>query len=99
MSIGDHRASGVGRDSRVYSGKSTRAASAPVLCGKIFGQRITGAAAAAFILLENSAPDQIGDITQRRIRRAFLDDGPFRGGELAFETIQQAVNDVALAVI
>jgi NADPH:quinone reductase-like Zn-dependent oxidoreductase len=40
---------------------------------------------------------ETSDVAQRRVRRAFLDNGPFRGGKLAVKTIQQMALDGALA--
>ena len=49
--------------------------------------------------LQNAALNQIIDIAERGIWRAFLDDRPFGRGQLALESVQQPIDHVALTVV
>ena len=51
------------------------------------------------ILLQDTFANQILDVTQGRVLRAFGELGPFRRGQLAFEAIQQLIDDLALPFI
>src|SRR5207253_6173755 len=62
-------------------------------------QRIGCGSAAGFIFLQNPPLDQIGNVAQRGIRRAFFDRSPLRRGELSFKSIEQAVEHVALPLV
>src|SRR5882762_1795581 len=63
------------------------------------GEGITRASPAGFILLQNTLLNQLSDVAQRSIRRAFLDQRPFTRGQLAFEPVQQAIENIALPVV
>jgi hypothetical protein len=43
--------------------------------------------------------DEFVDVAQRSVRRTLLDPSPFRRSQLAFESIEQAIEDIALTVI
>jgi hypothetical protein len=45
------------------------------------------------------ALEQIGDVAQRRIRRALLDSRPLRRRKLAFEAVQQTIQHIALTLV
>lgn len=79
-------------------------------CGRIFlrreyiaavlsNQRIACAAPAAGPPVESTASDGIVDVAQGGILGAPGQYSPFRRGELAFDPIQQAIDDGALPVI
>lgn len=62
-------------------------------------ERIAGAATAALIFREHAELDELGDVAQGGVGRALLSLRVFRGSELPFEPVEQAVEDVALPVI
>ena len=62
-------------------------------------ERITRAAAAAGVLLQRAAFDEIDDVAVRRVLRALGEPGPLRRGQFAFEAIQQAVEHLDLAFV
>ena len=54
-------------------------------------QLVTGTASATPRLLQNSPRNQVIDITQGRVRRTLGHRGPFTGGELSHQTLEQSV--------
>ena len=63
------------------------------------GERITRTAPPPGILNESAVIKQVEDVTVSSVLRALGKRGIFRGRELAFEAVQQAVNHQPLAVI
>src|SRR3954447_21362532 len=62
-------------------------------------QRVAGAAPAPFVFLQYAERDKLCDVAQGCIWRRFFNQRVFRRVELAFESIQQAVENIALTVV
>jgi hypothetical protein len=62
-------------------------------------QRVASAAAASSVFGEDTARDQIFDVAQGSVLRAFGKLRPFRRCQLAFEAVEQPVQNEALPLV
>ena len=62
-------------------------------------ERIAGAASAGRISVENAGTDQRQNVAQGGVLRTFRELGPFRCGELPFESIEQPVEHTPLPIV
>ncbi len=63
------------------------------------GEGIGRAAATRGVPHQHAAPDEVIDVAERGVLRAFRELGPFGRIELAVEAIQKPVDDEALPVV
>lgn len=68
-------------------------------CASAVRQFVAGAASAAGRFLQHAQIQQLRDVAQRSVGRAPGDGGPLAAGELALETIEQAVEQLHLPFV
>ncbi len=62
-------------------------------------QPVGRAASGAWVPHENSALHKIGDVAERRVRRALRQSRPLRRCEVTLETVEQTIEDQTLAFV